>query len=224
MWRTKFGADPQIVGRSITLSQKPYTVTGVLPSDGIFERAANDIYIPQTIRQDQMRRNTQFFRAWARLKPGVSVSQADGEMKRLAASLEQQWGPERKGFSTVVEPLRNSLVRPDVRMGLLILMGAVFFILLIASVTIVGVISDIKQSGLSGPVRNEIYVPLAQFENKNFGFFVRSLNFVIRTSGDPMTLAGTIQGIARSIDRDQPVYAIKTMDQVILGFPFSTAI
>ena len=134
-WQRRFGADAGVVGSSITLNEQPYTVIGVLPSGGVLDRMENDVWLPLTIRPDQMRRSTQFFSARARLKPGVSVEQADAEMKRLSESIAAQ-DASRKGFSVIVEPLRKSIVSTDLRGVMLLLMGAVLFILLIASVNV----------------------------------------------------------------------------------------
>ncbi len=134
-WKRKFGADAGVLGSSLTLDEKPYTIIGVLPEGGVLNRMENEVWLPLAIRPDQMRRSTQFFSVRARLKAGVSVEQADAEMKRLAESIAAE-DDSRKNFSTIVEPLRKSIVSTDLRGVMLLLMGAVLFILLIASVNV----------------------------------------------------------------------------------------
>lgn len=84
LWRSSFGADLNIIGSSITLNEKPYTVVGVLPPHQIFDRMDNEVWTPLAIPPDRMRRTTQYFLARAKLKPGVTLEQANAEMSRLA--------------------------------------------------------------------------------------------------------------------------------------------
>ena len=135
-WRRRFGADPNVLGSALTLNERIYTVIGVLPARGVLDRTDNDVWLPLAIPPDRMRRTTQYFSALARLKPGVTLDQADGEMKRLAEQLQQEAEPYRKGYSVIVEPFRDQIVKKDLRGILLLLMGAVLFILLIASVNV----------------------------------------------------------------------------------------
>ncbi len=135
LWRRRFGADPNIIGANLTLNEKPYTVVGVLPPHQIFDRMDNELWTPLAIPPDRMRRSTQYFNARAKLKPGVTLAQASAEMKRLAESIAQA-DQAMKNHSFTVEPLRQSIVATDLRGTLWLLLGAVGFILLIASVNV----------------------------------------------------------------------------------------
>jgi putative ABC transport system permease protein len=135
LWQRRFNADPNIVGATIMLDEKPHTVVGVLPPHQIFDRMDNDLWTPLTIPPDRMRRTTQYFIARAKLKPGVTLAQANAEMKRLSESIAQA-DPAMKEHVTKVEPLRQSIVATDLRGTLWLLLGAVGFILLIASVNV----------------------------------------------------------------------------------------
>ena len=135
LWQRRFGADANVPGSIIRLDEMPYTVVGVLPPGGIFDRMDNDLWLPLTIPPDRMRRNTQYFSVRARLKDGVSVEQADAEMKLLSARLSEQ-DSGRGDLSVYVEPLQKSMVTTDLRSVFLLLMGSVLFILLIACVNV----------------------------------------------------------------------------------------
>src|SRR6185369_13569331 len=87
LWQRLFGADPAIVGKTISLNDNIYTVIGVLPANTIFDRTKVDLYQPLIIRPDQMRYTTQFFSVYALLRPGVSVQQASDNMRQLHLSL-----------------------------------------------------------------------------------------------------------------------------------------
>jgi putative ABC transport system permease protein len=135
-WRRTFGADPNVLGRAIELSDEKYTVVGVLPGNGIFDQLSTDAWIPLAIRADQMRWDTNFFRVLARLKPGVTLQQANAEMSRITEEAARQGPAFRRNYSANVMPLRDEVVQRDLREVLLLLQGAVSLILLIACVNV----------------------------------------------------------------------------------------
>jgi len=129
-WNRHTGADPKLIGRSLTFDGENYTVIGVLPAGGVFDREMTDVWLPLVFKSvDQ---NRQFFTAMARLKPGVTLEHANVELKRLSESLEPQGLTPGKGRSAFAQPFRDHLVGVDLRRILLLLLGAVSFILLIA--------------------------------------------------------------------------------------------
>jgi len=130
LWRRRFGADPNLVGKSIALGDEPYTVTGILDSSFASDPPA-DVYLP--LRADPNSSDqAHYLRATARLKPGVTLDQAKAAMNRAAEEYKRRFpsalGPQ-EGFTA--EPLRDTIVG-DVRKSLLVLVGAVGFVLLIA--------------------------------------------------------------------------------------------
>jgi len=130
LWRRRFGADPNLVGKSIALGDEPYTVTGILDSSFASDPPA-DVYLP--LRADPNSSDqAHYLRATARLKPGVTLDQAKAAMNRAAEEYKRRFpsalGPQ-EGFTA--EPLRDTVVG-DVRKSLLVLVGAVGFVLLIA--------------------------------------------------------------------------------------------
>jgi predicted permease len=135
LWRRKFAADPKIIGRSITLSGKPYTVIGVMPAT--FKLPATvQLWTPIGIGSKyDGNYKQQFIRVIARLKPGVTVEQAQAEMRSIEERIAREH-PDTDGGSTVsLQPLRT-LIAGDVRTPLLVLLGAVGFVLLIACVNV----------------------------------------------------------------------------------------
>jgi putative ABC transport system permease protein len=135
-WRRRFSGDEDLVGAEITLNRTRYTVVGVLPRSDAFDRSGTDLWIPQTIRPDQMRRTTQFFNVWARLKPGVTLAQANDDLRRIAEGYNQEGPAFWRDTSAAATPLRETLVSTDLHSALLVLMGTVLFILLIAIVNV----------------------------------------------------------------------------------------
>jgi putative ABC transport system permease protein len=134
LWQRRFGADPKIIGRVLTLNSESYTVIGVMPKNYRFG-SPTDVFVPMGLREAgemlNQRDNHPGIYAYARLKPGVTFEQAEVEMKSIAQRLGQAYPKENAGNSVTLIPLREYFVG-DIRPSLLILLGAVGFVLLIA--------------------------------------------------------------------------------------------
>ena len=131
-WRTEFGADPDIVGRIIHLNGKPVTIVGVLPRDFEFAPAGNaQLWVPIHQTGDPItRRSLRWLSVFGRLAPGFSPDQARAEMQGINAQLATQYPKENSATFFVMETLTQNIVG-KVRPILLILLGAVGFVLLI---------------------------------------------------------------------------------------------
>lgn len=131
LWERAFGANPNIVGQSITLNSRSFNVVGIMPAGFEFPREA-ELWTPLAWDDKERQvRSIHDYLVVARLKPNVSVQQAQAEMNTISSRLEQQYPEEDKGWGARVIPLREDLVG-DVRTALLVLFGAVSFVLLIA--------------------------------------------------------------------------------------------
>jgi len=130
LWQRRFGSDAALVGKPITLSDASYTVIGVLPASYAFG-TPTDVFVPIGLRADEMkeRGNHPGIYAVARLKPGVTVKTARAELIAMAERIGEQYG--MKGNSATLTPLSAAFVG-DIRTTLLILLGAVGFVLAIA--------------------------------------------------------------------------------------------
>ena len=138
LWQRRFAADPQIVGRTVTLNNQQSTIIGVLPPDtGWFVQKGSminrppEMWSPWQISNGMRLRRGRFARAVARLKPGVTMEQAQNEMNVIGARLEQQYPDFNTQWGVNVVPLRTQITG-EIRKPLLILLGAVAFVLLIA--------------------------------------------------------------------------------------------
>jgi predicted permease len=134
LWQRRFGADRNLVGNTLTLNGDSYTVVGILPPDFTFPGSKAELGVPLVIDTQPARkeRNTHFLRVFARLKPGVTRQQAQAEMNGIARHLQEQY-PEtnaRKPGARIAA-LHDEIVG-NFRMALLVLLGAVGFVLLIA--------------------------------------------------------------------------------------------
>ncbi len=132
-WRSDFGGDPNVVGRTIALDNKPATIVGVLPRDFQFA-PTNDfpLWVPMHASQDLLtRRNLRWMNVFARLAPGVTMAQAHTEMDGITAQLAREY-PQQDGSVFVnIGTLRQRIVG-QVQPLLLVIFGAVGFVLLIA--------------------------------------------------------------------------------------------
>ncbi len=134
LWYRRFGGDPNIIGRALTLNDRDYTVIGVAPQGFAFP-ARVEMWVPVGPLSDQevwkLRANHPGLKAVARLKPGVTIEQARADMKNITAALDKQYPDSNQGQSAMVKPLLESYVS-DIRRTLYVLFGAVGFVLLIA--------------------------------------------------------------------------------------------
>src|SRR5467141_1086253 len=131
-WRTEFGADAKVIGRVIHLDGKPATIVGVLPRDFEFAPARSaPLWVPIHQSGDPItRRSLRWLTVFGRLAPGVSPDQARAEMQSINAQLARAYPKENGSTFFVMETLTQNIVG-KVRPILLILLGAVGFVLLI---------------------------------------------------------------------------------------------
>lgn len=132
LWRVRYGADPAIIGKSIQVNGEPYTVIGVMPPAMNFPTAPIRLWMPLGwSAEERAVRGIHDYASIGRLKPGVTIQQAQAEMNTISSRLEHQYPEDNKGWGALVEPLRDADVG-DVRPALLMMLGAVAFVLLIA--------------------------------------------------------------------------------------------
>jgi predicted permease len=133
LWETRFSADPDIVGKSISLGGEPYTIVGVLGDFDFREFGPTpQVWVPFQFDPNSTDQG-HYFQVMGRLKPGVSIEQADARLNASAADFRAKFptaiGPQN---SFGVRTLRDVLVGPQTRQSLLVYAGAVSFVLLIA--------------------------------------------------------------------------------------------
>jgi putative ABC transport system permease protein len=136
LWQDRFAGDPQIVGKQLSVNGKPYTVVGVTPKDlpmlpvTLVDGPAQ-FYRPAAEKHDDRERLSRHLRAIARLKPGVSVEQAQADLEVIHRGLAKQFPNEYSTTGVRVVKLRDDIAS-GLRPALLVLLGAIGFLLLIA--------------------------------------------------------------------------------------------
>jgi putative ABC transport system permease protein len=136
LWQTRYGADPAILGKTIHLDEKPYTIVGVMPARFRFTWDQEmGVFAPLALTPEELSENgratSRDLETQARLQPNVSVQQAQAAMDTLAANLAVEHPDANKGWGFKVEPLHAAYYR-HIGQPLLIMSGAVLFVLLIA--------------------------------------------------------------------------------------------
>ena len=132
-WERRFGGDPNVIGKTLTLNGNPYTVIGVLPADFLYpQNFTADMISPVTDAALAARsRRGDFLNIIGRLKPGVTIERAHSEMNSIAEALEKQYPNTNTGWRINMVDLHERAVG-SIRLPLLVLVGAVGFLLLIA--------------------------------------------------------------------------------------------
>jgi putative ABC transport system permease protein len=130
LWLSLFGGDRGLIGRNIHLDGDAYTVVGVMPGGGEFDRRAVDVWVPLAF-PGQVARDYHYLLAFARLKRGVTVEQAQAEMSAIAGRIAELYPAVKKGWGATVDRFLDRLVGPETRLSLIVLMAAVAVVLLI---------------------------------------------------------------------------------------------
>ncbi|MBB5056640.1 putative ABC transport system permease protein [Granulicella aggregans] len=134
LW-SHLGADPKLVGQSMRINGEPYTVVGVL-APGVLDRGQAQVTVPLAFKPEQLNHDFHWLLSYARLKPGISVKQAQADMDAVSLQIAQDNPKSNKGWGSFVEPLKNDFMPSERKQTLWLLLGAVVFILLIACVNV----------------------------------------------------------------------------------------
>jgi predicted permease len=144
LWVERYGGNPDVVGRSVELDGEPYTIVGIMPLGTDMPIFTPSLWTPLAFTAHDLsapaRANRNFY-VFARLKPGVTVEQAQAEMASIAGRLAEAHPKTDKGWGTTVLTLQEFLIRSaHVRRGLTVLLATVGFVLLIACANIAGLL------------------------------------------------------------------------------------
>ena len=135
LWRRRFGGRLPIIDTTLTLDGQSYTVVGVAPrATRVLDDA--EVWVPLTFDRPNMKvRRFHFLRTFGRLKPGITLQQAQADLDTIAMGLEREYPDSNTSWRLRLVPLRDELLG-DVRTGLFVLLGAVAFVMLIACVNV----------------------------------------------------------------------------------------
>lgn len=129
-WKSRYGGDPGIIGRTVRINEEPTTIIGVMPEGMRFPTNA-DLWLPIVPVRDYARRDNRPMDAFARLAPGFTLEQARAEMDTISARLRQSYPDTNKDMGIIVKPYNEEVNGGEIRVIFLALLGAVGFVLLI---------------------------------------------------------------------------------------------
>ena len=212
LWVSRFGADPGVVGRPITLDGRPRTVVGVLP-EGTPWLDEGDIFIP-LVREPDAQRGSFELGALGRLRPGVSREQAQADLEGVAAALRDRFPEINKGFHLGVGPSSDWVAGDTQRRALWILLGAVGCLLLIASVNLVNLLlAQASGRGRELALRAALGASRARIVRQ---LVIESLVLGALGAGGGLVLAYWIVGALREADTGLPRLAYAEVDERVL--------
>src|ERR1700728_3365058 len=134
MWK-KLGSDPNIVGKPLKIDGEPYTVVGVMAA-GQPDRLNQNLIVPPVFKPEQINHDFHWLLVMGRLKPGVTLKQAQANMDAVTANITKAHPKTNQGWGSYVEPLKNDFLPKERIQTLWFLLGAVGFVLLIACVNV----------------------------------------------------------------------------------------
>ena len=227
LWQGRLGADPNVIGRKINLSGRPYTVVGVLPADfqplpTSLVDPRGEFYRPVAEPHDENERSSRHLRAIARLKPGVTLEQAQADMNVIAGRLEQQHPRDNTGYGVRLATLPEDTVG-GLRPTLLTLFGAVAFVLLIACAN-VGNLLLVRAAGRQKEVaiRRALGAARGRLTRQ---FLTESVLLAMLGGALGLLLALWGVGFIESIgSQATPLLANIKIDLRVLGFTFALSI
>jgi len=215
LWQRRFGADPNVIGQTVLLNNRSRTVIGVMPKGFQFPEVA-EAWGPLALNTKIYTRTDHGLESIARLKPGVTLDQAQAEMIRIASNIEQQNPVTNEGLSVSLTSLRTGLVG-DYKKALLILLGVVGFVLLIACVNVANLLlaratarqKEIAIRAALGANRGRIFRQLLT-ESLLLGLISGVLGLMLALWGLDLLLA--------AIPIDIPFWMKFDLDGRVLGF------
>ena len=134
LWKRRFGGDPKVIGRTFTLNGEATTIVGIAPA-ALSLISAGDVYTPLIINPAKEIRLNHVLLVLGRLKSGMSVQRAQAEMDAISSRIDQQYA-EMRDWGIHLYTMQETFVTPDLKTGLLVLLCAVGFVLLIACANI----------------------------------------------------------------------------------------
>jgi putative ABC transport system permease protein len=134
LWK-RLGSDANIVGKTIRIDGTPYTVVGVL-GPGVTDRLNQELVAPLAFKPEQLNHDFHWLLAMGRMRPGVTLQQAQANMDAVTANIAKAYPKSDTGWGAIVDPLKNDFMPKERIQTLWILLGAVGFVLLIACVNV----------------------------------------------------------------------------------------
>ena len=224
LWERRFGSDPNVVGRSVNLDDKSFTVVGVIARGAQAPLLSDELelWVPVSHGVAFTNRRGHYLNVIARLNPGITPQQAQAEMNTIASRLEQQYADSNKGLGVRVVPLGDQIVG-NARTSLWVMLAAVVFVLLIGTANVANMLlarGAARQKEMAirtalGAGRWQIVRQLLT-ESVMLSLFSGALGLLVAIWGIDLLVALSPQ--------DLPRVKEVTIDLRVLGFTFVVSI
>ncbi len=236
LWQRRFGGDPNVVGKSVMLNGRPYNIVGVMgpdfrPLPSSLVSPEGQFYRPVAENYDDEDRDARHLRAVARLKPGVTIDQAQGELSVIAQRLEQAHPLTNRGYGVAVVSITEEIIG-SIRPTLLMIFGAVVFVLLVACANVANLLlaratvrhKEITIRSAIGAGRGQLIRQLLT-ESLLLALLGGGLGLLLATWGTSVVAAAgsKINPMFQNIHMDRRCLAFTVGVSILTGFIFGLA-
>jgi putative ABC transport system permease protein len=212
-WKSQFGGDPAIIGKTILLDGQPNTVIGVFPPGPMWDHSWAKIFRPLAFEKANRTRDFHWLSALGRLKPGVSLNQAQTQMTALAITIAHDYPESNKGWGVALQPLTESYVNGGTTQSLYVLMAAVGMVLLIACANLANLT---LARGVSREREAAIRAALGAGRGRLLRQFLTE-SLLLSTVGGLLGIAGAYFGIAAMKAAMPPYWLNQEADPALDG-------
>ena len=213
LWERRFGADRNIVGQQIRANGESYSVVGVLPA-GSFDRLREEVFAPLAFKPEQINHDFHWLLVTGRLRPGVSIAQAQANMNLVTAHIADVYPKSNRSWGASVELLQDDFLSRDFKKSLWFLMGAVAFVLLIACVNLANLL---LARGMSRQTEIAVRASIGASRAALFRQFLAE-SLVLAAMGGAAGI-GLAWGILRVLIAAMPPYTLPPEAAVRLSLP-----
>jgi putative ABC transport system permease protein len=220
LWVRRFGGDPQVIGRTVTIEKRPFRVVGVMPAGFAVPDPGVQVFVPWGLT-GQEPRDQHYLHGLGRLAPGVTVAQAEADLRRVARDLAAAYPGTNEGWSVRVVPLQEDLVGASGRPLLLMLVAVVLVLVAACANVALMTLARGLEDGRDGAIRRALGATRARLVRQ---FLTET--FVCCAAGGLLGALGAAYAVRllASVEAGVPRLSEATVDARVLLFALAATI